>query len=273
MTVGIPRTPYFIGVCGFSSMLTLATVNLPAMSAARSSRKGPIILQGPHHSAQKSTRTGPLARSTSASKLLSVTAIGFIRMFLRLTRAEIRGAEKATSRRVTRKGRRTDRHQPRAFRPQQGTADLASGINAGKRRSIDCQLPQIKRRDRLLGSGWRTQGFVIDDQHAVFGDDEPIDLRRYGMAGPCGGGDQADERHLGVRTRSEQRREIGVAQHRQGLAPDLLLLADGKAVYRQCQKSLRCDFALRDRQFGQGLQQSMDEKTALEAVASRCGKW
>jgi hypothetical protein len=33
---------------------------------------------GPHHSAQKSTTTGPLARSTSASKLLSVTAIGFI---------------------------------------------------------------------------------------------------------------------------------------------------------------------------------------------------
>src|SRR2546423_13566833 len=76
--VGIPRTPYFIGVCGFSSILTLATVTLPAMSVANSSRNGPIMRHGPHHSAQKSTTTGPLARSTSASKLLSVTAIGFI---------------------------------------------------------------------------------------------------------------------------------------------------------------------------------------------------
>src|SRR6516165_7170460 len=113
-------------------MLTLATVNLPAMSAARSSRKGPIILQGPHHSAQKSTRTGPLARSTSTSKLLSVTAIGFIGLFLRLTCAEIRGAEKAASRRVARQDVRADRHQPRTFRPQQRTAYLASWINAGE---------------------------------------------------------------------------------------------------------------------------------------------
>src|SRR5882757_7488849 len=103
MTVGIPRTPYFIGVCGFSSMLTLATVTLPAMSVASSSKKGPIILQGPHHSAQKSTRTGPLARSTSASKLLSVTAIGFISGVLRSIDDQIRGAENAPSRQVPRK--------------------------------------------------------------------------------------------------------------------------------------------------------------------------
>src|SRR5579883_37530 len=71
--VGMPRTPYFMGVCGFSSMLILATVTLPAMSVANSSRKGPIILQGPHHSAQKSTSTGPGARRTSASNEVSVT--------------------------------------------------------------------------------------------------------------------------------------------------------------------------------------------------------
>jgi hypothetical protein len=59
-------------------MLTLATVTRPAISVASSSRNGAIILQGPHHSAQKSTSTGSLARSTTASKLLSLTGVGFI---------------------------------------------------------------------------------------------------------------------------------------------------------------------------------------------------
>src|SRR6266481_2283183 len=60
MSVGMPRTPYFIGVSGFSSSA------------------GAIALQGLHHSAQKSTRTGPGARNTSASNELSVTFVGFI---------------------------------------------------------------------------------------------------------------------------------------------------------------------------------------------------
>src|SRR5579862_9770222 len=65
-------------------MLTLATVTRPAISVASSSRNGAIILQGPHHSAQKSTRTGSLARSTSASKVLSLTGFGFIAAVLSL---------------------------------------------------------------------------------------------------------------------------------------------------------------------------------------------
>src|SRR5579883_2109246 len=77
ISVGMPRTPYFIGVCGFSSMLILATVTLPFMSVASSSRKGAIILQGPHHSAQKSTSTGPEDFSTSCSKLWSLTGLVF----------------------------------------------------------------------------------------------------------------------------------------------------------------------------------------------------
>src|SRR4051794_9193002 len=76
--VGMPRTPYFRGVCGFSSILTFATVTRPSISVASSSRNGAIILHGPHHSAQKSTSTGSLARSTTASKLLSLTGVGFI---------------------------------------------------------------------------------------------------------------------------------------------------------------------------------------------------
>src|SRR5215469_13375115 len=48
-------------------------VTAPASSSEIWSRAGAICLQGPHHSAQKSTRTGVLACSTSFSKLSSVT--------------------------------------------------------------------------------------------------------------------------------------------------------------------------------------------------------
>src|SRR3954467_9376747 len=71
----MPPPPYLGGICGFSSILTLATVTLPAMSLASSSSAGAIILQGPHHSAQKSTSTGSFDFSTSVSKLASVTAV------------------------------------------------------------------------------------------------------------------------------------------------------------------------------------------------------
>src|SRR5260221_160313 len=66
ISVGIPRTPYLVGICGFSSMLTLATVSLPSYSLASSSSEGAIMRHGPHHSAQKSTTTGVFASRTSA---------------------------------------------------------------------------------------------------------------------------------------------------------------------------------------------------------------
>src|ERR1700733_14398777 len=80
INVGIPRTANWLGDIGLLSISTLATVNLPANSSANSFSAGPIILQGPHHSAQKSTSTGPLllASTTSVAKLLSVTGIVFV---------------------------------------------------------------------------------------------------------------------------------------------------------------------------------------------------
>src|ERR1700730_16914748 len=48
-------------------------VTLPRISLAISSSAGPIILHGPHHSAQKSTTIGPLDPITSDLKLASVT--------------------------------------------------------------------------------------------------------------------------------------------------------------------------------------------------------
>ena len=56
--VGIPLIPYLGAVCTFSSTLTLAIVIRPSYSFAMSSRIGESALQGPHHSAQKSTNTG-----------------------------------------------------------------------------------------------------------------------------------------------------------------------------------------------------------------------
>src|SRR5918992_275157 len=63
---------------GFSSTLSLARVSLPLCSSAISSRTGLTILQGPHHSAQKSTRTGVLDLSTSLSNVASVTAAALL---------------------------------------------------------------------------------------------------------------------------------------------------------------------------------------------------
>src|SRR5262249_14841088 len=71
--VGMPRTPYFDGTIGFSSILILATVSLPCISPDICSRIGPIALHGPHHSAQKSSSTGPSALSTWESNVSSVT--------------------------------------------------------------------------------------------------------------------------------------------------------------------------------------------------------
>src|SRR4051812_4864086 len=56
-------------------MLTLAIVSFSPCSAAISSRTGATILHGPHHSAQKSTRTGLSLASTSVSKVSSVTVL------------------------------------------------------------------------------------------------------------------------------------------------------------------------------------------------------
>src|SRR5476649_1706306 len=76
--VGMPRTPYLVGTCGFSSMFSLAMVTLSPNSVDSSSSAGAIMRQGPHHSAQKSTSTGFLASRTSAWKEASDTLMGMM---------------------------------------------------------------------------------------------------------------------------------------------------------------------------------------------------
>src|ERR1041385_1172075 len=73
ISVGIDMMPYLAAVAGFSSTLSFTILTLPFIVPAISSRAGAIILQGPHHSAQKSTTTGSALFSTSVSKSLSDT--------------------------------------------------------------------------------------------------------------------------------------------------------------------------------------------------------
>src|SRR6266851_4805583 len=80
--VGIDITPYFEAVFGLSSTFSFTILTLSPITPEISSSAGAIIRQGPHHSAQKSTTTGPVALSTSASKSASETlptAIGIPR--------------------------------------------------------------------------------------------------------------------------------------------------------------------------------------------------
>src|SRR6476661_7606386 len=56
-------------------MFTLAMVIFSAFSTAISSSTGATILHGPHHSAQKSTRTGLSLPRTSVSNVASVTVL------------------------------------------------------------------------------------------------------------------------------------------------------------------------------------------------------
>src|SRR5690625_4406785 len=78
---GILRIPYLTETSGLWSTFTFPIFAFPSYSPASSSTMGPIIRHGPHHSAQKSTRTGWSELSTSAEKLLSFNSIGLLIMY------------------------------------------------------------------------------------------------------------------------------------------------------------------------------------------------
>ena len=77
--VGIDMIPYLAAVPGFSSTLSLTILTLSPSDLEISSSAGAIMRHGPHHSAQKSTTTGPLALITSLSNVASVTLSTIIR--------------------------------------------------------------------------------------------------------------------------------------------------------------------------------------------------
>src|SRR4051794_40406627 len=70
--------PYSAAMAGLSSTFTLTTSTFSLYSTEISSRMGPSLRHGPHHSAQKSTMTGLSEASTSALKLASVTSFALL---------------------------------------------------------------------------------------------------------------------------------------------------------------------------------------------------
>src|SRR5215831_3035998 len=76
-TAGMPRIWNLKAVLGLSSTLSLPIVTFPPYSAARASIVGARRLQGPHQSAQKSTRTGVPDWRTEVSKFPSVKVCTF----------------------------------------------------------------------------------------------------------------------------------------------------------------------------------------------------
>src|SRR5574344_1656715 len=79
--VGIFLTPYSATISEFSSTSHLNTATLPLNSSDSSSTIGEIALHGPHHGAQKSTKTGLLFPLTRSLKLLSVITSAILIVF------------------------------------------------------------------------------------------------------------------------------------------------------------------------------------------------
>ena len=73
ITVGIDRIPYSVAIEGDSSVFNFTAFNFPEYSSANWSIRGAIIRHGPHHGAQKSTRTGTSDFNTSCSNVWSFT--------------------------------------------------------------------------------------------------------------------------------------------------------------------------------------------------------
>src|SRR5947199_182236 len=126
--------PYLAAVPGFSSTLSLTIFTLPLSSLEISSSAGPIIRQGPHHSAQKSTTTGVPDFRTSVSNEPSVTfavAMGASR--------EDSGGEEVVS-----KGRN-------ARRSRQGREDSASAASRRKHRRETLSLQDRHDPRQVIG--------------------------------------------------------------------------------------------------------------------------
>src|SRR5678815_4203613 len=95
-------------------MLIFTTETLSPSSLEISSSAGAIIRHGPHHSAQKSTSTGPDAPSTSLAKLWSVTvfvAMGSVSWGIRSQSIWAAKAQSSTAEREDLRARRVKKRR------------------------------------------------------------------------------------------------------------------------------------------------------------------
>src|SRR5664279_2930056 len=83
-TVGIFLILYFAATSGQLSTSHFTTRTFPSYSWEISSIIGATILQGPHHSAQKSTNTGLSDFITRSSKFISFTSVAMTKYILNI---------------------------------------------------------------------------------------------------------------------------------------------------------------------------------------------
>src|SRR3954453_16987976 len=134
-------------------MLSLVTVTLSPSSLEISSSAGAIIRHGPHHSAQKSTRTGPSAPNTSVAKLWSVTVL-----------VAMAWESPANVKAIWAFGGGLSRHdfdQFWASSVKQRRAHGAAGKDHPKRLGISGHLRAMHGRDVRVAR-WYSPGFEID---------------------------------------------------------------------------------------------------------------
>jgi hypothetical protein len=151
-----------------------------------------------------------------------------------------------------------DGHESRRVGPEERRPDRPVRPDFLDGGDVEGELPEIGFRNIRGGVGSRAQRLVVDDQHLVSGDDEPVDLAGERMVA-----DEADDRHLGETLRREERCELGMGEDGECLARDRRLLIGSEAVHASREKPAAGVLALLRRKFGQGLQQSVHEETAL----------
>ena len=100
-------------------------------------------------------------------------------------------------------------HQARTVRPKQGAFDGAIRIDIRQSRPVGGHLPEVEAGHLAGIFGWRSIGFVIDNQYFFAADQQPIQLGRYNLAGNF-----SHQRYFGAGTRSEQRFEFRMFQDR-----------------------------------------------------------
>src|SRR4051794_20478465 len=126
-------------------MFTLAMVILSAFSTAISSSTGATILHGPHHSAQKSTRTGLSLPRTSVSNVASVTVFVAAPM----------SAPSGSMLRVTVKPRRWVSHS---------------------RGSLELGEPPLRVERRLAASAGGGDGLAVDMVDQIAAREDPVEV-------------------------------------------------------------------------------------------------
>src|SRR3546814_4117598 len=261
-------------------MLILATVTRPPISAAISSKAGAIILQGPHHSAQKSTRKGPEAFKTSCSKVPSLVALVLMETYPcdddapvpagsgLILRSWIKCRERRweASRRVTRQQRIAELHQTGLIRPDQIAANLPTGIDPGQQGTVSRHLPEVECR-HVLGPQRRwALALVVDQPDRLVFYQKAIHLPRDHLR-PRRRLHQTGERALGAAARPEQRRQLRRRQHAQHLAENLFLLIRRPVVQRAGQEAPAGGITRGRLECRQRLPQAVDEEAAAAPSA------